>query len=163
MSISYFEGKNSGTFRKLHIIRQSLAVFPFPVALQADLDYTDDISTSEDWLTLDPLPNSGRWEENGGLDETGNPTYSYIMELVVNKDRREITAMLSDKLKLKTLCLQEDHNGEIRLVGSDEHFCSISYIQIKERGVAQPNLYRITITCTMAHAAVYYAGAFSSY
>lgn len=161
MSLSYFEGKNSGTFKQLHIIKQSAATFPYPPALQEDLAYADDITTTENWLTLVGLPNSGRWEETGGLDQDGNEIYSYNMELVVNKDRQTITKMLRDKIPYNLLTIIEDQNAGIRLVGSDEHHCTISYSQVKERGIIQPNLYTIRITCEMTHPAVYYSGSFT--
>lgn len=160
MSLSHHDGKNSGTFKQLHIIKQSAATFPYPPALQTDLDYTDDITTSEDWLTITPLPNSGRWEETPG-EEMGE--YNYTIELVLNKDSRAITELLATKAKFKLLALVEDHNEVTRLIGSDEHFCFLTYSLVKERGgVSQPNLYTVRITCTMAHPAVYYTGDYTT-
>lgn len=163
MSLEHYEGKNSGGIKQLYLIKKSLATFPYPPALDtSDLDYSEDITTTENWLQVIPLPNSARWEEVESEDEGGNPVYSYICDFVINKDRRAVTEELADKVRNKLLCLMEDNNdNDIRLLGSDEHFCTLTYSQVKERGVVQPNLYRVRITCTMGHAAVYYSGDYT--
>lgn len=158
--ISYHEGKNSGTIAELHVIKQSAATFPVPPFLVDDLNYTDEITTTEDWTAFEFIPDSGRWEE---VYNEEDESYSYTIEGVINKDRMAVTAGFKVKVPFKLLSLAKDNNdGLYRLLGSDEHFCFLSWSQVKERGLDQVNLYRVRITCTMGHPAVYYSGAFTS-
>lgn len=159
MSIAYFEGKNSGGVKKIHIIRQSLATFDPSLALQPVTTYIDDISTSENWLTLLPLPDTARWQEDQSLD--ASTVYSYQVELVINKDRAAITEALHGKAAYKLLALVEDENGTVRLLGSDTHHCRLQFSQVKERGIVSPNLYRVTLSCQLPFPAVYYTGAYT--
>lgn len=161
MSLEYFEGKNAGGLAEIHLIKQSSATFPDPAAIITDLDYTEDITTSENWTQHKFVPNSGRFEE-GAPRENGSEVYEYTIEYVINKDRQAITAALKDLKPYKLLALIKDNNATYRLIGSDVHHCILTYSQVKERGIAVPNLYRITLTCRMHHPAVYYSGNFTS-
>lgn len=161
MSISFYEGKNSGGLAEIHLIKKSSATFNTIPALVDDLDFTDDIVTSEDWTQIEALPNSARWNESSDFED-GVEIFTYEVSFVINKDRRAITEMFKNLQPYNLLCLIKDNNGDYRLIGSDENHCFLSYSQVKERGISQPNLYNVSIVCKMSHPAVYYSGAFTS-
>lgn len=160
MSIEHFDGKNAGGIKKLHMIRHMAATFDPSIALAPVITYSDDITTSENWTTILPIPNTASWNESETM-EAGD-AYRYSLDFIINKDRSAITEALKDKAKYKLLVLAEDHNGTLRLLGSDGSWCWMSFTQVKDPNLAGQNIYRVTITCEQPFPAVYYTGSYTS-
>jgi hypothetical protein len=160
MSIVFFEGKNSAGIKKLHMIPHPAATFDPKLSLMPVITYTDDISCTENWETIQPSINTARFTET--QSNAGSNAYSYQIDLILNKDRADILQAINDKAGIKLLVLVEDQNGNIRLLGNDVSGCYLSFQNTKDAQLTGTNLYSVSISCQLPHPAPYYTGAFTA-
>lgn len=155
-----FDGKNPGSYKALHIILAT-SVAAIPRAL--DLSVSTDITTTENFEQIDFVDNSQANYTESVQDTPHGSRYDQLITCQINKDRLALGQALYDYQNREVICLVVDHNDVVKIVGSKEEPCRLTFTANREGKLAGgTNLYNITISGAQSHPAYYYTGAYSS-
>ncbi len=165
MSIARHDGKNVGSIEKLWIkLKSEITDTHTPQSGDsAGLTISQNINLLiGPWTPIELIPGEASWQEVQTEDDHG-AVFTYTIQLVIQKDRKEVTEVLAGFADRKVMAIVQERNdnSKRRLVGEAglyDYHCKVTFIQVKERKPGR-NAYDLTITGKMHHAAPYYEGA----